>query len=113
MSTISREQMVEQCAAKLLSAIIAGSLKQCVDEIINDVQKWTIGESTGEDKQMVLLNEVKQPEEQTPTGVRPAEVGCKVSTGRDETQAATVGPGKKSQGWSDPFQGTSWGVNKK
>lgn len=120
---ITRELLVEKCAATALTAIVNGNLKQAIGSIIDEAINWSKGQVGSSEE--VLLNEVKDNtstkiEDNTPVStpqsepvVRPAPVG---NTTSSITQGNHGGPkpapvgNKVSTGWSNPFQGTSWGV---
>jgi hypothetical protein len=116
---LTREQLVDKCATQLLTSIVNGNLKTAVSDIIDNVIEWN--NNTPLSEKQVLLTEVTPtpivPEKSSaisnePT-IRPAAVGNITSTNDQNSgqRSAQVGS-KVSSGWSDPFQGTSWGIKR-
>jgi len=122
-ATVTKEEFVDKCAAVMLTAIVNGNLKQAVTDIVDKSIEWNNTQKVSEDSAPVLLNETlvtekiaaleKAQDEQAKTGPQPAPLNNSVTSSVQHMHEgkipAPVG-NTTSQGWSNPFKGTSWGV---
>lgn len=125
---MTENELVAKCVQLLVPTIMTGEIPKLIENVKQIIAIGVEWHKTNTVKESVLLCEDKV--DTTPAtpevpltsatsaasapvnAIQPAPLYNKVTSSpvNPKTGAAHVGPSKVTTGWSNPFQGTSWGV---